>query len=133
MFIDRLIGQGNVPLLERMVRFTSARHEVLAENIVNVSTPNYQQKDVSLPAFQKSLRARMDLRSKSPPGSVKFDDIDPAIENPRSGLLFHDRNNRSMEHLMTDLSSNALKHNLYTELLRKQFNSLETVLKERIA
>jgi flagellar basal-body rod protein FlgB len=133
MFIDRLLNMGNAPLIERAMSFTAARHELLAENIANVSTPGYVQKDLSAEAFQKQLRQRLALKKSSPPGSVGFSDLafDPA--DKRSGLLFHDRSNRSMEQMMADLSSNALKHNMYAEMLRKQFDSLQNVLKERIA
>ena len=133
MFISRLLNQGNAPLLERMVRFTSARQELLAENIVNADTPNYQQKDLSLPAFQKALQKRIDERDRSPRGAVGFDDLTMNTRNPRSGLLFHDRNNRSMEQLMSDMASNGMRHNMYTEMLRKSYESLHTVLKDRIA
>lgn len=57
---------------------------------------------------------------------------DQRIENPTAGILFHDRNNRSMEHLMSDAAKNALFHNMMTELLRRQFASIETALKERV-
>ena len=52
MFIERLLNQGNAPLLEQMLKFTAARHRLIAENIVNVDTPGYRQKDLSLDKFQ---------------------------------------------------------------------------------
>jgi flagellar basal-body rod protein FlgB len=133
MFIDRLLNMGNAPLIERAMSFTAARHELLAENIANVSTPDYVQKDLSVEAFQRQLRDRIAVKKSSPPGSVGFSVVEFDPKDERSGLLFHDRNNRSMEQMMADLSSNALKHNMYAEMLRKQFDSLQTVLKERIA
>jgi flagellar basal-body rod protein FlgB len=133
MFIDRLLNMGNAPLIERAMSFTAARHELLAENIANVSTPDYVQKDLSVEAFQRQLRDRIAVKKSSPPGSVGFSVVEFNPKDERSGLLFHDRNNRSMEQMMADLSSNALKHNMYAEMLRKQFDSLQTVLKERIA
>lgn len=133
MFIQRLLNQGNAPLLERMVRFTSARQGLLLENISNADTPDYQQKDLSLKDFQASLQKRVAERKTAAPGSVGFDDLQAQIKNPRSGLLFHDRNNRSMEQLMSDMASNGMRHNMYTELLRKSYDSLHNVLKDRIA
>ncbi len=133
MFIDRLLNMGNAPLIERAMDFTAARHEMLAENIANVSTPGYVQKDLSVAEFQKQLRQRIAQKKSSAPGSTGFGDIAPIRMDEKGGLLFHDRNNRSMEQMMSDLSSNALKHNMYAEMLRKQFDSLQTVLKERIA
>jgi flagellar basal-body rod protein FlgB len=132
MFIERLINQGNAPLLERLVHFTQQRHTLLAENIANVSTPGYQQRDVSLSEFQKRLRQRVEQRKQAGPGKTSFNDLRAEVENPERGILFHDRNNRSMEQLQTDLASNAMRHNFYVELLRKQYNGLNTVLKERV-
>ena len=133
MFLDRILNNGSGPLIERMVQFTGQRHAVLAENIVNSTTPGYRQKDLSLPAFQKALTKRLQQRERSAPGTVGFDDLSAQIKNPRAGILFHDRNNRSMETLMSDFSSNALKHNMYTEMLRSRYSKIEMVLKGQIA
>jgi flagellar basal-body rod protein FlgB len=132
MFIERLMNQGNAPLLEQMVRFTQARQKLLAENIVNISTPNYRQKDLSTEAFQKQLREQVDVRNDAPPGSVGFDGLTMKVENPEANVLFHDRNNRSIEQLMTDQAQNAMMHNLMTELLRKQFTQIQDALRERV-
>ena len=42
------------------VKFTAARQKLLAENVVNVSTPGYRQKDLSLEKFQGMLRERVE-------------------------------------------------------------------------
>ena len=131
MFIERLLNQGNAPLLEQVVRFAAQRHKLIAENVVNVSTPGYRQKDLSVERFQAMLADRADDRRHARPGSVGFDDIQAEIEEPQRGILFHDGSNRSMEQLMADQAKNALMHNLAIELLRKQFKSLEMALSER--
>jgi flagellar basal-body rod protein FlgB len=132
MFIERLLNQGNAPLLEQMLKFTAARHRLIAENVVNVSTPNYRQKDLSLDKFQEMLSERVGERNRSAPGSVGFSDIEAEIESPTNGILFHDGGNRSMEQLVTDQAKNAMMHNLVVELLRKQYGALESALKERV-
>jgi flagellar basal-body rod protein FlgB len=132
MFIDNLLNQGNGPLLERVLNFTSARQRLIAENITNLTTPGYKTKDLSVEKFQEMLRHRVDTRNSSPPGTVGFADIDAQIEHPRSGLLFHDGNNRSVEQIMTDNAKNSLTHNLIIELLRKQYSTMEMALKERV-
>jgi len=133
MFVEQLLNQGNAPLLERMLKFTAARHRLIAENVVNIDTPNYRQKDLSVEKFQEMLRQRVAQRDAAGPGAVGFDDIDAEIEHPRRNVLFHDGNNRSMEQLMTDQAKNAMMHNFVVELLRKQYAALEMALKERIA
>jgi flagellar basal-body rod protein FlgB len=132
MFVENLLNQGNAPLLTELLKFTSSRHKLLAENIVNVDTPGYRQQDLSVEKFQSALQDRLEMKNASPPGSVGFDDIRVDVENPTNGILFHDGNNRSMEQLMTDQAKNALMHNMVVELLRKQFASLETALKEKV-
>ena len=131
-FIERLLNQGNAPLLAQAVRFSAQRHKLLAEDIANVSTPGYRQKDLSVDRFRAMLRERLAERNGAPPGSTAFDDVQVDVEHPPGGIVFHDRNNRSMEQLMTDTASNALYHNMMLEMLRKQYGSIEAALKERV-
>jgi flagellar basal-body rod protein FlgB len=134
MFIERLLDQGNAPLLEQMLRFTAARHRLIAENVVNVDTPDYRQKDLSPEKFQALLRSRVDRRREAGPGgeAPAFGDVAAEVETPTRGILFHDGNNRSMEQLMSDQAKNAMMHNLAVELLRKQFQAMEMALRERV-
>src|SRR5689334_22016469 len=132
MFIERLLNQGNAPLLQQMLRFTETRHRLLMENVANASTPGYRQQDLSIDKFQAALQQRVEQRQSSPPGSVGFDDVNVDVEDPNEGILFHDGNNRSMEQLMSDNAKNALLHNMIVELLRKQFGAMEMALKERV-
>jgi flagellar basal-body rod protein FlgB len=133
MFIENLLNQGNSPLLEQTLRFTEARERLLAEDVANVDTPSYQQKDLDVAGFQQMLRDRVAARDGAPPGSVDFSDINSEVENPHGTLLFHDRNNRSMEQLMSDNARNALFHNMIVELLRKQYAAMDMALRERVS
>jgi len=129
MFIDRLLNQGSEPLLEQTLRFTAARHRLIAQNVVNISTPGYQQKDLSVERFQRLLAERAEVADRSTPGTVSFDDVGAEVENSRHGVMFHDGQTRSMEQLMSDQAKNALMHNLAIELLRQQFQTLQAALK----
>jgi flagellar basal-body rod protein FlgB len=133
MFIERLLNQGNSPLIEQAVKFSAARQKLIADNIANVSTPGYRQKDLSVEKFQQLLRERVDERRSAPPGVTRFDDLAGELDRSSSNILFHDRNNRSMEDLMSENAKNALYHNMLIELLRSQMGSIETALRERIA
>src|SRR6516164_5963238 len=117
MFIDRLLNQDSAPLLEQTLRFTEARERLLSEDVANVSTPGFLSKDLDVGKFQSMLAERVEQRDRSAPGSVDFSDVTSEVQNP-SALLFHDRNNRSMEQLMSDNARNALFHNMIVELLR---------------
>ena len=134
-FIERLFDQSSAPLLEQTLRFTAARQRLIAENVVNVDTPDYRQKDLSVQKFQAMLRDRVETRREGGAAggdAVRFDDLTAELETPQAGILFHDGNNRSMEQLMSDQAKNGMMHNLCVELLRKQFQSLEMALKDRV-
>jgi flagellar basal-body rod protein FlgB len=133
MFIERLLNQGNAPLIEQAIRFSAARQKLIAENVANVSTPGYRQKDLSVARFQQMLQERVAERAEAPPGTTGFGDIVGEVENPTRNILFHDGGNRSIEQLMSDGQKNALYHNMMIELLRKQIGTYESALKERIA
>jgi len=130
MLIEGLMNRGNSALLEQVVNFSAQRHKLLLDNIANVDTPGYRHQDLSVARFSAMLRERVDQRRRH--GSASFDDISSSVENPVAGILFHDRNNRSMEQLSTDLAKNAMMHNLAIELLRKQFQQMDMALKEKV-
>ncbi len=132
MFIERLLNQDSTPLLEQTLRFTEARQRLLAENVANVDTPGYEQQDLDVGKFQRMLAERCEQRDASPPGAVNFTDVTAEVENPHSTLLYHDRNNRSMEQLMSDNAKNALFHNMIVEILRKQYGTMDMALRERV-
>jgi flagellar basal-body rod protein FlgB len=132
MFLDHLLNQGSSPILEQWLQFTDSRQRLLAEDIVNASTPNYVQKDLSLDQFQNLIWQKIEQQDSSAPGSVRFDDISMDIQHPRRGILFHDGNNRSMEQIMTDQAKNALMHSMAVELLRDQYSVMEMALREKV-
>jgi flagellar basal-body rod protein FlgB len=133
MFIDRLINQTNAPLVERVLNFAEVRHRLIAENMANVDTPGYRQKDVSPSKFFAMLRERAAQRETAAPGTVTFDDIDAEVETPSKGILFHDRNNRSMEELASEQAKNGILYTMAIEILRKQFGAMQMALKERVS
>jgi flagellar basal-body rod protein FlgB len=132
MFIERLMNQTNAPLVEKVLGFASARHKLIAENIANVDTPGYRTKDLSEAKFFGMLRDRAAARQEASPGSMGYDGLNVDVENPRAGILFHDRNNRSMEQLASDQAKNGLLYTMAIELLKKQFSAMEMALKERV-
>lgn len=132
MFLQRLMSETNGPVLEQVLEFTAARHKLIAENMANVDTPGYLQKDLDLRKFQSMLRDRIDHRGDPPADGTGFEDVTAELEHPRRGILFHDGNNRSMEQLTSDLAKNAMMHNMVIELLRKQYAQMDMALKERV-
>ena len=132
MFIDRLFNQGNAPMLAQAVRFTQARQELLQNNVANVSTPGFKQQDMSMAQFQSMLRSQLADREAASSAAVGFNEVMPEVNELTGQLVYHDGNNRSMEQLMADGAKNAMMHNFFVELLRKQFGSIQDALRERV-
>src|SRR6476660_7368622 len=118
--IDSLLSSPTTRMLEQTLSFTEQRHNLLLDNIANVSTPGYVEKDVPVEAFQAQLRQAVDERRASlndtyDPQSTNDVTFEPggsrlAIhpqETPNS-VAFHDRGIRRAEFLMSQLADNAL-------------------------
>ena len=138
MFVNRLLNNGSLPLVEQMVKFTEHRQGLLNADVANLTTPNYQNQDLSLDTFQSLLSQQVQRRDQQAPAERaandnQIGDATPAIENPASNILFHDRNNRSVEQLMSDQAQNAMLHNMMIELLRKQFSQIQEALREKVS
>lgn len=142
--IDGLFNSGSMPVLERMVQFTSRRHQLLLHNIANISTPNFRPADVSPASFQQALGDAIDDR-RSGRGDerpldirdtteLRFtqDSVELSASPTHDNLLFHDRNDRSLEHQMKNLAENTMAHNAALEMLRGKFRLMETAISGRV-
>ena len=48
MSVAGLSNSGAMPVLEAMIRFSGQRQGIIQNNIANISTPRYQQRDVDV-------------------------------------------------------------------------------------
>ena len=146
--INGLFDSGSLPVTEKLVRFTGARHGVITNNIANLSTPNYRPQDLDPKAFQKQLaQAVDDRRARMKRGGAGADELrikdtrqvkfgpngmrvnpEPLDEN----ILFHDRNNRDLERTMQNLAENTMIHSAGLELLKSDFEMLKTAIRGRV-
>ncbi len=139
--IDSLISSPTIRMLEQTLDFTEQRHNVLLEDIANVSTPGYVQKDVSVAAFQKSLQDAVARNSASDnetydPESNQDISFTPGASSVQvksaevvNNVAFHDRGARSMEYLMGQLADNATAHNTVSQLLKNRYDITTKAIK----
>ncbi|MCC6681693.1 MAG: flagellar basal body rod protein FlgB [Phycisphaeraceae bacterium] len=133
--IDGLFNSGSMPVLEKLLAFTDARHKLLTENIANLNTPNYLPADMDPRKFQAALRKAIEQRRRgdSPHhGPLNIDKDALRSETRNQNILFHDRNNRDLERIMQDLAENTLAHRTGIELLKNQFEMLKIAIRERV-
>jgi flagellar basal-body rod protein FlgB len=144
MFLADVVNRGTVPGLEKLLAFTEARHQVLAENIANADTPGYKTKHLDPKAFQAALGEAFDNRRTS--GSAEFEvasgeqfrfdnlgrlTVEPSTD-PAENILFHDGTNMQIDRQMSYLAENAMMHQVLSELLRGRFDGLMTAIRGRV-
>jgi len=142
MFIEQVFDAGALPTLARSMQFAARRQELIAHNIANISTPNFVQKDVSVRAFQESLGEAIDrrrARTGSSRGPLELQGTREVRVAPsgglrlnptsaRDGVLFHDRNNRSVERLMQDMVENMTAFRVAGDLLKSRMAILRSAI-----
>ncbi len=137
--IDQLLGSTTLPALEESLRFTEARHEVLAGNIANWSTPDYEVRDLSVTEFQQRLKEAIELQQSyqrpSIRGLSRSKRGDPLREVRQSlkTIRYHDGSNVGLEQQVTELVKNQLMHNTAITLLQNQFRMLQTAISGNIS
>lgn len=137
MILDALFGSSVTPVLEQVVSFTQARHEVLASNIANLDTPGYRTRDLSPEKFHEQLKEAIARRDTSRPraslGSPSEFRSDPFrdVARNRQSILFHDQSNVGLEQQITEMAKNQGTHNQAIALLSHQFRLLHAAISER--
>jgi flagellar basal-body rod protein FlgB len=143
MWIDRLTESRTTRALELAAQFAEQRHNVLAENLANIDTPNYTTQQLDPQAFQKSLRAALDHTAEKPSSRLELRDnaqfstdsaggvrVAPA-KVPAANVLFHDGTNTRLEQTLADVTQNSMSYELATTLLRSRFESLLRAIRGR--
>lgn len=146
MFIDGLLNADSLPTLEKVSQFAARRQDIIAHNITNLSTPNFQPTDVSIADFRKSLADAIDQR-RSRFGGVRGEleikssrevqigaDGRMALQPTTFGnnVLFHDRNNRDLERLMQELVENLTAFRVAGDLLKSRMQLLRSSIAGRV-
>ena len=60
--INSLFNNTTIPVLQEVLSFSEARHNVLAGNIANADTPGYRIRDLNTETFQDAICARRSER-----------------------------------------------------------------------
>jgi flagellar basal-body rod protein FlgB len=142
--IDSLLTSPTVRMLEQTLSFTEQRHQVLAEDMANITTPGYVQRDLSVAQFQKALRdaitrSRGSRNNSFEPKSEEdlvFEAggsrVYAAAKEKPVGVPFHDRSVRSMEYLMSEMADNALAHNIAAQFLKSKYDQLARAITMKV-
>lgn len=143
--IDQVTNAGALPALERLIQFAGRRHEILAHNIANISTPEFRPADVSVAGFQRQLAEAVDERRErtgNRGGELDLESTREVAVGPSSlvltprptgdNILFHDGNDRDPERMMQSLVENFMTFRSASELLRGRLDLLRSAIREQV-
>lgn len=152
--LQPLLNSTTLPLLKQVAKFAERRQDVLAGNVANMDTPGYRMRDLPVARFQQALETAIsrrqpvvspglvvsELQSPGNPGSTRglTEDLFPeslfSAESPlaQDHITFQDANNRSVEHQFLEMTRNSLMQQFALEVMRSQFDQLQTVISERV-
>lgn len=110
--IEGLFNQPNYVAAKKLLDVTALRHEAIASNIANVSTPRYQRVDVA-PAFAVELRQA--IHSGDP---ARCSEIRPRLAIDAGAVAQRkDGNTVDLENEMMQLTQNYLEHQVEQQLV----------------
>jgi len=134
MIFRGIFQADSIPVLERVLSFTEARHRVLAANVANAETPGYRRKDLAVKAFNRRLIEAIERR-RTEPGRFVMGPVPKEARAQEAGLnagmLRHDGNNVDIDREMALLARNALLHNTVAALLRAKYGALRRAVSGR--
>lgn len=123
---------SSVKLLQNLLDYCAEKNRVVAKNISNIGTENYQRQDV---VFKEILNESSDSLLKinnskhltginTSLGSEKFEYITDQSESMDSGI-----NNVNIEKEMSELAENTLRFKFASRKVGDYYKSLQKVIK----
>jgi len=144
-----LFQSSTIPVLEQVVRFTEARHGVLAGNIANLDTPGYKTRDLSPTVFQQQLKEAIQASRQLPSPAYENNTLQITstasdqslygrrltafrkVEESMKSILRHDEGDVSLERQINEMIKNQQQHNLAIAIMTAQFRLLKAAITER--
>jgi flagellar basal-body rod protein FlgB len=138
--LPNLFDNTTIPVLQEVISFAQARHNVLAGNIANADTPGYRVRDLSVDTFQQRLKKLIEARNYErrevvSPGSPHASHPGDEMRNVRESLKsiqFLDGSDVGIEQQVTEVAKNHFLHNLSVSIMNSQFRLLQSAISERV-
>jgi flagellar basal-body rod protein FlgB len=140
-FFGLLFDNTSLPVLGSVMAFSEERQQVLADDVANVNTPFFRQRDLPVSEFTAAMDEAIQRRDTEAthrwePRSthnVQFDPRLTAKVQEVGGLMnYYDGADRSIERLENEMLKNAVWHETAARLFTQQTQLLATAIRERI-
>ncbi len=134
----KLFESTTIPVLQEVIGFAQARHEVLVSNVANVNTPGYRGRDLSVDNFQQRLAEAIEALHETgetlSPGEISQREAASMqqVRETTRDILYHDGTDVGMEQQVLEISKNQYMHNMAISIMSTQFRMLQTAISERV-
>ena len=106
-----------------MLDVAVVKHQVLAANIANVTTPGYKRRQVSK-TFEQELMGRL----KNNP-NLTISDLKPTIEKDSNAVTTRtDGNNVELDNELLQMSTNSTNYQVLTQFLNGSYRQLRSAI-----
>jgi len=118
-------------MLRERMQWQQARQEVLAENVANADTPDYQAKDLAPLDFSQALTAASLSLDRTSPEHIAATSADSAFASKSAGYEVRPRGNSvSHEDEMMNVATNQMDYETATEMYTHSLNLIKLAVKE---
>ncbi len=140
--IEGLFSTQSWQILERAVRASGLRHEVIAHNLANVNTPGFKRSEV---LFQEKLAAAL-ATQRNEGGQLRMartnsrhlagtrtgipESVEAEVVTRAETTLRSDGNNVDIDSEIVKLSQNQLLYRSLTQIMKNKLSQLRTVINE---
>jgi flagellar basal-body rod protein FlgB len=139
MFLNNSFGK-TFDILHRSMDVSVLRHEVLANNMTNISTPDFKRSDIT---FESALKAALDSEKRKSGFQARMTDsrhipfdvpVDYRTVKPKKTLDFLTTSKNNGNNVDPDVEANKVLHNqlqyqLMAQVLSSHYNQINLVLR----
>ena len=134
--LDQIMRSPNFDILERGISAANLRHEVIADNLANINTPNFKRSEV---VFEEVLAK--ELYGDDDKGKLqlvrthdkhlpfkKFTRAGARVERDDTTVMRVDNNNVDIDMEMASLAKNQLWYNAMSRMLGGHISRIKSVM-----
>jgi flagellar basal-body rod protein FlgB len=134
--IDKaIIQKTSIPVLKRMLDLSSFRHNLIASNIANVTTPGYRAKSMDFDAeLRKAIKPERLQITTTNPAHIPLKtskEAPPEVDQADATDESNGVNSVDIDREMGDLAQNQLVYELASKLAANKFKALKSAIRGR--
>lgn len=107
--------------LQAGMKAEALRQKAIASNVANLNTPGYRRIELN---FEQLLEKAIDSGKE-----FDFDKHEPEYYNPGNTPVKSNGNDVSLDHEVSEMVKNTLRHSAYTKLLKKKYDMFALAIK----